>query len=160
MLGAAGGVCGAAGIEALRGRGAVPLGETGGGISAEVLCGLPERMAQGKGGGLLAAGLFGFDGTPVAVRTDVRAVNAVDKLTGWGLLAGRLPLAGHILLVGGEVGYEVVRRALVAGVPVVCGVAAPSSLAVSLAGEFGMTLVGSLRGERFNVYTDPGRLDL
>lgn len=84
--------------------------------------------------------------------------NAVDKLIGWAMMTGRLPLGGHLLMVSGRTSYEIMQKALTAGLPVVCAVSAPSSLAVDLAGEFGMTLVGFLREERFNVYAGAHRI--
>ncbi|MEO3808756.1 formate dehydrogenase accessory sulfurtransferase FdhD [Sphaerisporangium sp. B11E5] len=159
------GVCGTASLDALRARLATltPV-ETGPPpVSPELLYELPDRLraAQGifgKTGGLHAAGLFTWDGTLVALREDVGRHNAVDKLTGWALLNGRLPLADHILLVSGRTSYEIMQKALAAGVPMVCGVSAPSSLAVDLARDFGMTLVGFLRDHRFNVYATPSRV--
>lgn len=156
------GVCGSASLDDLHTR-CVPLPEGGLEIPAEVLYGLPDRLRQaqgvfGKTGGLHAAGLFTPSGELVAVREDVGRHNAVDKLVGWAALTGRLPLDGHILLVSGRTSYEIMQKALTARVPVVCAVSAPSSLAVELAREFGLTLVGFLRGERCNVYAGQGRI--
>ncbi|GAA2319974.1 formate dehydrogenase accessory sulfurtransferase FdhD [Nonomuraea roseoviolacea subsp. roseoviolacea] len=156
------GVCGSASLDALRDRcRPVPSGDVV--LTPEVLYGLPDRLraAQGvfgKTGGLHAAGLFTPRGEALAVREDVGRHNAVDKLTGWAALAGRLPLAGHVLMVSGRASYEIMQKALAAGVPVVCAVSAPSSLAVDVAREFGMTLVGFLRGERCNVYSGHERV--
>ncbi|MEU9830320.1 formate dehydrogenase accessory sulfurtransferase FdhD [Streptosporangium sp. NPDC048047] len=175
MTSSACGVCGSASLEALRdrcaplpvpaGNGAVNGGAPDGaaGVSPEVLYGLPDRLraAQsvfGKTGGLHAAGLFTAAGDLVAVREDVGRHNAVDKLVGWALMTDRLPLRESVLLVSGRSSYEIAQKALAAGIPVVCSVSAPSSLAVDLAREFGMTLVGFLRDERFNVYSAPERI--
>jgi FdhD protein len=132
-------------------------------IPAEMLYELPHRLREaqgvfGKTGGLHAAGLFAADGSLLAAREDVGRHNAVDKLVGWALMAGRLPLASCLLLVSGRTSYEIMQKALAAGLPMVCGVSAPSSLAVDLAREFGITLVGFLRGERFNIYARPDRV--
>ncbi|MBN6056430.1 formate dehydrogenase accessory sulfurtransferase FdhD [Nonomuraea sp. RK-328] len=156
------GVCGSASLDTLRDR-CRPMSSGDVELTPEVLYGLPDRLraAQGvfgKTGGLHAAGLFTPEGEPLAVREDVGRHNAVDKLTGWAALAGRLPLDRHVLMVSGRASYEIMQKALAAGVPVVCAVSAPSSLAVDVAREFGMTLVGFLRGERCNVYSGHERV--
>ncbi|WP_433437785.1 formate dehydrogenase accessory sulfurtransferase FdhD [Nonomuraea sp. CA-141351] len=156
------GVCGSASLEVLHDRcKPVPRGLLE--LTPELLYGLPGRLREaqgvfGKTGGLHAAGLFSAAGTLVALREDVGRHNAVDKLVGWAALTGRLPLAEHVLMVSGRTSYEIMQKALAAGIPVVCAVSAPSSLAVELAREFGMTLVGFLRGERCNVYAGSERI--
>ncbi|MGI5283901.1 formate dehydrogenase accessory sulfurtransferase FdhD [Nonomuraea polychroma] len=156
------GVCGSASLDALRDR-CVPIPEGTLRLTPDILYGLPDalRRAQGvfgKTGGLHAAGLFSAAGALVALREDVGRHNAVDKLVGWAALAERLPLAEHVLMVSGRASYEIMQKALAAGIPAVCAVSAPSSLAVDLAREFGMTLVGFLRGERCNVYAGQERI--
>jgi FdhD protein len=156
------GVCGKASLDALRVRSALLAG-TSPRIDPGTLTGLPGRLRAAQGlfevtGGLHAAGLFDAGGNLVAVREDVGRHNAVDKLLGWALMAGRLPLAESIVLVSGRASYEILQKCLAAAVPIVCSVSAPSSLAVSLAEQFGVTLVGFLRGERFNVYAGAGRV--
>jgi FdhD protein len=156
------GVCGKAGLETLRLR--VPADpQPGPALTAALLYSLPDRLRSAQGlfdatGGLHAAALFDAAGKLVAVREDVGRHNAVDKLVGWALGAGRLPLSDHLVLVSGRSSYEILQKCLVAGVPVVCAVSAPSSLAVELAGRFGITLVGFLRGDRCNVYSGVERL--
>jgi FdhD protein len=157
------GVCGRAQLEALELRGLASLGDSAR-IDAQTIVGLPDhlRSAQGvfeKTGGLHAAGLFALDGTLVAVREDVGRHNALDKLVGWALLQKRLPLEAYVLLVSGRTSYEIVQKALVARIPIVCGVSAPSSLAVDLARRFGLTLAGFVRGARFNVYAGEQRIE-
>lgn len=164
LVSSACGVCGSASLDALRERGLAPVAP-GPVVPVETLYGLPDALRAAQGvfattGGLHAAGLFTPDGEPLAVREDVGRHNAVDKLVGWALLAGRLPLAGTVLLVSGRAGYEIVQKAVAAGIPVVASVSAPSSLAVAVAEDFGVTLVGFLRGRRCNVYAGRERLVL
>lgn len=156
------GVCGKASIEQLELRGC-PVVPPGPEVSADVLRSLPGRLREAQGlfeetGGLHAAGLFDAGGKLVAVREDVGRHNAVDKLVGWALLEGRLPLHEHIVMVSGRSSFEILQKCLAAGVPIVCAVSAPSSLAVDVARGFGITLVGFLRGDRFNVYAGSERV--
>ncbi len=155
------GVCGAVLIEDLR-RDLATLGH-GPSVASSLLPRLVERLRSGQGvfertGGLHAAGLFTTSGEEICVREDVGRHNAVDKVVGRMLLDGRLPAGDKILVVSGRAGYEIVQKAITAGIPVVAAVGAPSSLAVALAREFQQTLVGFLRGERFNAYSAPERL--
>jgi len=156
------GVCGKASLESLRLRGC-PVIPPGPEVDAEVLRALPGRLRAGQGifdatGGLHAAALFDAEGSLLAVREDVGRHNALDKIVGWALLGGRLPLSRHIVMVSGRSSFEILQKSLMAGAPIVCAVSAPSSLAVSLAREFGITLVGFLRGDRFNVYAGLDRI--
>jgi FdhD protein len=156
------GVCGRAQLDALEARGLTPLGDAAR-VDAATLTALPARLraAQGvfeKTGGLHAAGLFTPDGELVALREDVGRHNALDKAIGWGLLGKRLPFEDRVLLVSGRASYELVQKALVARIPIVCAVSAPSSLAVDVARRFGLTLVGFLRGDRFNIYAGEERI--
>ena len=155
------GVCGAVLIEDLR-RDLAVL-DPGPNVEAGLLPKLVEKMRSGQGvfertGGLHAAGLFDQRGALTCMREDIGRHNAVDKVVGRMLLDRRVPLSGAILVVSGRAGYEIVQKAITAGIPVVAAVGAPSSLAVALAREFHQTLVGFLRGERFNVYSSPERL--
>ncbi|HEV2370839.1 MAG TPA: formate dehydrogenase accessory sulfurtransferase FdhD [Streptosporangiaceae bacterium] len=157
------GVCGKDSIDAVRVRARYDVASDPAPVSAAVLAGLPATMRDTQRvfhqtGGLHAAGLFRTDGTLIAVREDVGRHNAVDKLAGWGLREGQLPLAGCVLLVSGRASFELVQKALVVGIPVLAAVSAPSSLAVELAEESGMTLVGFLRGDGMNVYSGGHRL--
>jgi FdhD protein len=155
------GVCGAVLIEDLRrDLSVLPPGLS---LDPALLPGLVDRLRSGQGlfertGGLHAAGLFTPGGNPICVREDVGRHNAVDKVVGRMLLDGKLPARDSILVVSGRAGYEVVQKSITAGIPVLAAVGAPSSLAVALAREFNQTLVGFLRGERFNVYAAPDRL--
>lgn len=158
------GICGKTSIDAVRVRG-ITQPNPHLRIAPDILCLLPDalRSAQplfGRTGGLHAAGLFDTTGKLIALREDVGRHNAVDKLIGWAMLEKRLPLKESVLLVSGRGSFEIVQKALVAGVPVVACVSAPSSLAVQLAWEFNLTLVGFLRGKRFVVYTGEDRVRL
>ena len=155
------GVCGAVLIEDLRrDLEVLPAGPS---VNAAILPTLVEGLRSGQGvfdrtGGLHAAGLFTAAGKPTCVREDVGRHNAVDKVVGRMLLDGQVPLRGAVLVVSGRAGYEIVQKSINAGIGVIAAVGAPSSLAVALAREFNQTLVGFLRGERFNVYSAPERL--
>lgn len=155
------GVCGAVLIEDLRRDLAVlPAGPE---VDASLLPGLVDRLRSGQGvfdrtGGLHAAGLFSPSGDLLCTREDVGRHNAVDKVVGRLLLEGSLPARETVLVVSGRAGYEIVQKSITAGIPVLAAVGAPSSLAVALSREFNQTLVGFLRGHRFNVYSAPDRL--
>jgi FdhD protein len=157
------GICGRASLDAVEVRcAAIPEGPR---VSAATLLRLPAKLRRAQRlfeatGGLHAAGLFDREGRLVALREDVGRHNAVDKLVGRALLAGQLPLADAVLLVSGRLSFELVQKAAVAGVPVVCAVSAPSSLAVEAAERLGMTAVGFLRDGGFNVYAGAERIDL
>ena len=156
------GICGKASIDAVRARSMQPP-NPGFRIDPEVLVQLPEilRASQpvfGRTGGLHAAALFDTNGEMLALREDIGRHNAVDKVIGWALRNGRMPLSEVALLVSGRGGFEIIQKAIVAGLPVVASVSAPSSLAVQLAREMSLTLVGFLRGKRFVVYAGDERL--
>lgn len=156
------GVCGKAALDALEVRGCSKLAEDLV-VDPTLLLALPERLRAAQAvfeatGGLHAAGLFTLGGQLLALREDVGRHNALDKLVGWALLEGRLPLDRHIVLVSGRASYELLQKCVAAAVPVVCSVSAPSSLAVDVARTFGVTLVGFLRDGRFNVYAGIGRI--
>jgi FdhD protein len=157
------GVCGKASIEGLEVR-TEPLGE-GPTVSADTLRGLPATLLARQRvfdatGGLHATGLFTPAGELLALREDVGRHNAMDKLVGWSLIEGLTPLGDHVAMVSGRASFELVQKAAVAGITVLCAVSAPSTLAVDTAKALGMTLVGFLRGDRFNVYTHPRRITL
>jgi FdhD protein len=156
------GVCGKANIDALRDRGLAPV-QSALRVTPELISGLPERLASAQRvfkttGGLHAAALFDARGELVVVREDVGRHNALDKIVGWALMNGKLPLDAHIVLLSGRASYELLQKAISAGIGLVCAVSAPSSLAVDLAREFNVTLAGFLRGKRFNVYAGAERI--
>jgi FdhD protein len=156
------GICGKASIDRVRARNIERLSHSFE-VDPDMLTGLPEALRSkqrifGRTGGLHAAALFDRDGMLVASREDIGRHNAVDKVIGHALLASGLPLSERILMVSGRGGFEIVQKALVAGVPIVACVSAPSSLAVQLARDYGLTLVGFLRGARFIIYAGERRL--
>jgi FdhD protein len=157
------GVCGKDSIDAIRVRASYDVSADPVQVSPGMLAALPDRLRDAQRvfastGGLHAAGLFTADAALLAVREDVGRHNAVDKIVGWALREQRLPLAGCVLLVSGRASFELAQKALVAGIPVLAAVSAPSSLAAELAEESGMTLIGFLRGGSMNVYTGARRL--
>jgi FdhD protein len=157
------GVCGKASIDAVRTMSAYSLAGDETVVPATTIAALPDRLRAEQRtfattGGLHAAGLFQPDGTLLVAREDVGRHNAVDKVIGWALREERLPLGGHVLLVSGRASFELTQKASMAGIPMLAAVSAPSTLAVDLAAEVGMTLVGFLRGQTMNVYTNPERI--
>jgi len=157
------GVCGKASIDAVRVRSMYDVGGDTTALPPQLLLRLPEALREhqkvfDRTGGLHAAGLFTADGGLLAVREDVGRHNAVDKLIGWAAREGRLPLTGCVLMVSGRASFELTQKALMAGIPCLAAVSAPSSLAVELAVESGMTLVGFLRPPKMTVYAGPQRL--
>jgi FdhD protein len=157
------GVCGKESLEQLelRGCSVIPPGPE---VAPETVYSLPGKLREAQGlfeatGGLHAAALFDAEGNFVALKEDVGRHNATDKLVGWALLEGRMPLSDHIVMVSGRSSFEIMQKCLVAGVPIVCAISAPSSLAVDVARQFNMTLVGFLRGNKFNVYAGSERIE-
>jgi FdhD protein len=155
------GICGKASINAIRVRGLRPPDRTFH-FDPEILCRLPdvlrsEQAVFTRTGGLHAAALFDAAGQLIVLREDIGRHNAVDKIAGWAVLEKKLPLSRHVMLVSGRGGFEIVQKALVAGIPILASVSAPSSLAVQLAREMGLTLVGFLRGRRFVIYSSEFR---
>jgi FdhD protein len=155
------GVCGKGAIEAVR-VAARPV-ESALRVPAAVLSSLPDRLRARQAafeatGGLHATGLFSPDGELLCLREDVGRHNAMDKVVGWAFLAGRLPLADAVLCVSGRLSFELVQKAAVAGCPILVAVGAPSSLAVELAHELGVTLCGFVREGRVSVYSHAGRV--
>ncbi|MFL6126198.1 formate dehydrogenase accessory sulfurtransferase FdhD [Actinophytocola sp.] len=157
------GVCGKAALDAVKLKTRFPPATDDCRVTPETLVTFPDLLRERQRvfestGGLHAAGVFTVDGEPLVVREDVGRHNAVDKVTGWALLDGRIPLAGSVLMVSGRASFELVQKAAMAGIPVLAAVSAPSSLAVELAEEQGITLIGFLRGTSMNVYTHAERV--
>jgi FdhD protein len=155
------GICSKASIDAVRQQ--FPPIQDDFELAPQVLLGLPAALASAQAtfkrtGGLHACALFDLAGNLLVVREDVGRHNALDKVVGWALLRDRLPLRRHVLLLSGRTSFEMMQKALAAGIPIVAAISAPSSLAVEFARESGQTLVGFLRGERMNVYAGAGRL--
>ena len=157
------GLCGKASLDAVRTSARWSVAEDPVQVTAELLSSLPKRLRDAqrvfdKTGGLHAAGLFSDAGDLLCLREDVGRHNAVDKVVGWAVREGRLPLRGAVLLVSGRASFELTQKAWMAGIPVLAAVSAPSSLAVDLAVEAGITLVGFLRGPTMNVYAGSQRV--
>jgi FdhD protein len=157
------GVCGKASLDAVRLITRFSPGDDPATVAAATLKAMPDQLRGAQKvfastGGLHAAALFGVDGTVLVVREDIGRHNAVDKVIGWALEQGRVPLGASVLLVSGRASFELTQKALMAGIPVLAAVSAPSSLAVSLAEESGITLVAFLRQDSMNVYTRPDRV--
>jgi FdhD protein len=157
------GVCGKTAIAAVETQASPVFAKEGPQVAPAVIHALPARLRAAQAvfertGGLHAAALFEADGALMAVREDVGRHNALDKLIGWALLNDRLPLSRQILLVSGRASFELVQKALMAGIPVMAAVGAPSSLAVDLADEFDQTLIGFVRESRFNIYSGAWRI--
>ncbi|RKT53081.1 formate dehydrogenase accessory sulfurtransferase FdhD [Saccharothrix australiensis] len=157
------GVCGKAALDAVKLKTRHSPAEDAVRVDVDVLAGLPDALRArqkvfASTGGLHAAGLFTASGDALVVREDVGRHNAVDKVLGWAVLQDRVPLTGTVLVVSGRASFELVQKAAMAGVPVLAAVSAPSSLAVELAVEQGVTLVGFLRGDSMNVYAGAERV--
>jgi FdhD protein len=157
------GVCGKASLEAIHQAGCPIIPAAGARFSADFIHSLPTKADAVQTvfkhtGGIHAASIFDAAGNLLAIREDVGRHNAVDKAIGGLFLAGKLPLHDHVLLVSGRAGFELVQKAVMAGVSLMVAIGAPSSLAVDLAQQHGLTLVGFLRGDRFNVYAGAERI--
>lgn len=157
------GLCGKTALEEVRARTRYPISGAGPLVDATALAQMPDTLRSQQAvfdatGGLHAAGLFTPDGALLAVREDIGRHNAVDKVIGWALRENRVPAADLVLIVSGRASFELVQKAVQAGIPMLGAVSAPSSLAVDLAAESGLTLVGFLRGDTMNIYTGAHRL--
>lgn len=159
------GLCGKASLDAVHATSRFDVAADPVRLDPDLLLGLPDRLRTAqrvfdRTGGLHAAGLFTPAGDMVCVREDVGRHNAVDKLVGWALQHDALPLAGSVLTVSGRASFELVQKAVLAGIPTMAAVSAPSTLAVRLAEESGLTLAGFVRGTSMNIYTSAHRLGL
>jgi FdhD protein len=158
------GICGKATIDAVRLRG-LRVDAVGVEVHSELICELPGKLSAAQAifahtGGLHAAALFDLAGELLVLREDIGRHNAVDKVVGWAMQRGLVPLHESILLVSGRCGFEITQKAIVAGIPVVASISAPSTLAVQLARELGLTLIGFLRERRFVIYSGAQRCRL
>ncbi|WP_067836609.1 formate dehydrogenase accessory sulfurtransferase FdhD [Nocardia lijiangensis] len=158
------GLCGKTALDEVRAQTRYPIPDDSPAVDPAVLATMPETLRARQSvfdatGGLHAAGLFTADGTALAVREDIGRHNAVDKVLGWALRDNRVPANDLVLIVSGRASFELVQKAVMAGVPMLGAVSAPSSLAVDLADESGLTLVGFLRGDTMNVYSGAHRVD-
>ncbi|MGV0111361.1 MULTISPECIES: formate dehydrogenase accessory sulfurtransferase FdhD [Arthrobacter] len=157
------GICGTASIDAVRKSSRFDLHEDTAPVDLGILASLPDRLRENqklfdRTGGVHAAGLFTAEGELLCLREDVGRHNAVDKVVGWALREGMLPLRGTVLQVSGRASFELVQKAQLAGIPVLAAVSAPSSLAADLADDAGLTLVGFSRGTSLNCYSHPDRI--
>lgn len=157
------GVCGKASLDAVRLISRFTPGADPATVTAPTLKAMPNQLRSAQRvfdstGGLHAAALFGVDGGMLVVREDVGRHNAVDKVIGTMVMEERLPLGGHALVVSGRTAFEIVQKAWIAGIEIICAVSAPTSLAIDLSAEAGITLVGFVRDHGFNVYSHPGRI--
>jgi FdhD protein len=158
------GICGKASLDAVATITRYGPGDDPTVVAAETLTAMPGRLRAAQKvfastGGLHAAALFTADGTLLVVREDIGRHNAVDKAIGWALEQSRIPLGGTVLLVSGRASFELTQKAVMAGIPVLAAVSAPSSLSVDLATQSGLTLVAFLRGDSMNVYSRPDRIE-
>ena len=159
------GICGKASIDAITTTSRYAVAQDRAQVDPRVLATLPKtlrahQLVFDRTGGLHAAGLFTAEGELLVAREDVGRHNAVDKVIGWAAREGRLPLTGHVLCVSGRASFELTQKALMAGIPTLAAISAPSSLAVELATEAGMTLVGFVRDPKLTVYCGPDRLGI
>ncbi len=157
------GVCGKGSLDAVRLKSVYSPADDNARISSSVLSTLPDTLRSSQKvfdstGGLHAAALFDLDGRMIVAREDVGRHNAVDKVIGWATAAGRVPLTGTVLMVSGRASFELAQKAVMAGIPILTAVSAPSSLAVDLAEESGLTVVGFLRGDNMNLYSHAHRI--
>lgn len=159
------GICGKSSINSVRTNSQYNIEILSRIISKNIILSLPDILRKNQSifdstGGLHASGLFDFNGNFIALREDVGRHNALDKLAGYALQNNMIPLTNNILLLSGRASFELIQKAMMVGIPVVCAVGAPSSLAIDLAKENNITLIGFLRDNRFNIYTYPERIKL
>ena len=157
------GICGKTSIEAVNSKPRRQMSKEGPVFTAELIHRFPDTLRQSQRlfqntGGLHAAALFSASGELLAVREDIGRHNAVDKVIGWGIAEGESPFSESLMLVSGRAGFELIQKAAMAGIPILAAVGAPSSLAVEAALRFGMTLLGFVRGSRFNTYSHAWRI--